>query len=105
VRPQAAPDSMATRNEDHGASPAARRHLQLSRSVTASEGTPIGWSKPILRKWTSHPGPNIRPPSKQGASTGRKPGQTEHMKNDLRLVKPQVKNGCAARDLNPEPAD
>ncbi len=35
LRPQAAPDSMATRNEDHDASPAARRHLRLSRSVTA----------------------------------------------------------------------
>ena len=83
MRPQAAPDSMATRNEDHGASPAARRHLRLSRYVTASEGTPIGWSRPILRKWTSHPGPNIRPPSKQGASTGGERVQTGHIKNDL----------------------
>lgn len=83
VRPQAAPDSMATRNEDHGASPAARRHLRLSRSITASEGTPIEWSRPILRKWTSHPGPNIRPTSKQGASTAKKSGQTGRIKNDL----------------------
>ena len=83
MRPQAAPDSMATSNEDHRASPAARRHLRLSRSVTASEGTPIRWSRPILRKWTSYPGPNIRPTSKQGASTGGEPGQTGHIKNDL----------------------
>jgi hypothetical protein len=83
VRPQAAPDSMATRNEDHGASPAARRHLRLSRSVTASEGTPIGWSRPIVRKWTSHPGPNIRPTTKQGASTGGEAGQTGRIINDL----------------------
>ena len=80
MSPQAVPDSMAARNEDHGASPAARRHLRLSRYVTASEGTPIRWSRPILRKWTSHPGPNNRPPSKQGASTGGKPGRTGRIK-------------------------
>ena len=83
MRPQAAPDSMATRNEDHDASAAARRHLRLSRSVTASEGTPIGWSRPILRKWTSHPGPNIRPTSKQGASMAKKIRTNRAHENDL----------------------
>ena len=40
-----------------------------------------------------------------GSEHGRKTGTNRAHKNDLGLVKPEVKNGCAARDLNPEPAD
>jgi len=43
----------------------------------------INWSRPIGPNWTSRPCPNIRPPSKQGASTAGKPGQTGRIKNEL----------------------
>jgi len=42
-----------------------------------------GWSRPITPNWTSRPGPNIRPTSKQGASRDVKSGQTGHIKKEL----------------------
>lgn len=50
--------------------------LLLSRCITAIGTRHFGWSRPICPNWTSRPSPNIRPTSKQGASTGKEPGQT-----------------------------
>ena len=62
-----------------------------------------GWSRPIDPKWTSDPGPNIRPTSKQRASTPRKPIQTGHIKNDLQPQKPQVRTGAPPGTRTPNP--
>ena len=64
----------------------------------------INWSRPSGPNWTSRPGPKIRPPSKQGASTPGKPGQTGRIKMTWSDETPGH-HGCAARDFNPEPAD
>jgi hypothetical protein len=61
-------------------------------------------SRPIGSFLTSRVPVNIGPPSKHGASTAGKSGQTGH-KRRPRADEAPGHPVCAARDLNPEPVD
>jgi hypothetical protein len=61
-----------------------------------------GWSRPIGPNLAIRWSANIRPPSKHGASTGKKSAQTGRIKMTWNGKTPG-QYGCAARDSNPNP--